>query len=110
MAIRVTRVCDFPEASGEPATVTFTGRAGGKEYGGDFCDQHWAEVEAGLAKLGVTAETVRIDGKKRATYVAASGRPFSTNDVRQWLLERGGQPEGSGRLPRALLEEYAAAH
>lgn len=112
MAKRTITTCDFQtrgKVCGKDAPQGFEVKSKSRAFHADLCDEHLKAVEQTLAKMGL-APSSWTHGQKRKAYTTASGESFSNADVRAWLLEQGKDVAPTGRLPRALLDEYAESH
>lgn len=75
----------------------------------DLCDSCAEAIAERMLLEGAPPGDVRVDYKPRRAYVAKSGRRFSAEEARAWLIEQG-RASDRGRLSKAQLEEYGDAH
>lgn len=114
----MTTACQFPD----PIEIKTCGRksksnehvtlyADGLVYHGFLCTSHRTLLTDAIPEFGLVPVGSRTkDAKRRAAYVASSGKRFTAAMAREWLIERGEASEGPGRLSKAQLDTYAAAH
>lgn len=76
---------------------------------GDYCAGHADQLSEAMTFMGLRP-VVRIDGKVREAYTTASGKQFTAAQARAWLIEQGCLEAKFGRLSKALIDQYAAAH
>ena len=81
-------------------------------YHGFLCATHRKVLtdmapEYGLVPVGGRTK----DSKRRAAYVAKSGKAFTAAQARAWLITRDDEVRpGAGRLSAEQLDRYAATH
>lgn len=116
MAKKVINICDAPLRRGSDtlcgmeSSVAIEATVGTLKFRADLCDKHAEGVEEAFAKLGIHRTAARVDSKDRQVMTTATGKPFTAQDARDWLLGQGLIKNAAGRISKANLEKYAAAH
>lgn len=100
--------CGKPVTDAEATALTI----GTTRYLMDLCDEHKQLLTETLVPFTSIAYDTQ---QRRGTHVrkaiqTKSGQAFTTKDVRLWLQQQGREVTETGRLPKDLIEEYAAAH
>lgn len=91
--------------------TTFVGRDS-ITYSLDLCEKHVLDFDKALQPFIEIADPIKAktgSAVRKALKGKGGGKPFTTKDVRNWLIEQGRDVPASGRLPNALIEEYQAA-
>lgn len=110
---RIELVCDYqPSKKPHPheATLSVEVRVGDVHLKMDLCEDDKAALLSDLTKIGMDLSRARVGPEARAGYVSASGKPFTTRDVRVWLRATGYEVSDSGRLTDEMLALYAESH
>lgn len=110
MAVQIIRICDYGSGEDHPSAMSVQVQVDKTYLALDICTQHSADLIRDLQKLGFKPTQVRVNKENRAGYTAASGAVFTSKDVREWLRAKGIEVADVGVLPKATIEEYAAAH
>lgn len=82
-------------------------------YQMDLCAKHYTEFINALEPfLHIAEPTMTNTGKavRKALKGRNGAQPFTTKDVRKWLMEKGREVSPTGRIPNSLIEEYREAH
>lgn len=109
MALTCDRLMDEDTRCGKPATTQLSSAVRDRVFGMDMCDECAGDYEAMELKFGVRVRRATVKYKVRAAYVTKSGRSFTAEDARPWLVEHG-LAGARGRLSRDQLDAYAASH
>lgn len=83
----------------------------GVTYESDLCETHIEELRAALEPFTSIASTSskRVGKANRKALSTPGGEPFTTKDVRQWLIDQGREVSNTGRIPNSLVEEFIQA-
>jgi hypothetical protein len=104
----ITQVTDDIDGSKNAETVSFS--LGGAQYTIDLSSKNRAKLEAAL-KPYIEAATKVPRRSRRGASTPRSRRSVADLDVvavRAWAVENGYQISNRGRVPKAVLEAYAA--
>ena len=106
----ITQVTDDIDGSRNAETVSFS--LGGAQYTIDLSSKNRAKLEAAL-KPYIEAATKVPQRSRRGASTPRSRRSVPRADVdvaavRAWAVENGHQISNRGRVPKAVLEAYAA--
>jgi hypothetical protein len=100
----ITELIDDIDGESEAAeTVAFA--LDGKSYEIDLNEKNAAKLRAALAPFIKEARGVKAGGRPRTGVKRAAGP--STAEVRVWAQQQGIDVPSRGRLPKALLDQYA---
>ncbi|MFE2099541.1 histone-like nucleoid-structuring protein Lsr2 [Streptomyces sp. NPDC059468] len=122
MGERVRKYCDRKvkrgrktEACGQdvPGDKATPFQIGETRYESDLCQEHIDELYAALEPYTSIAHTARkrVGTQVRKAIQGKGGQAFTAQDVRTWLREeRGYDVPETGRLTKAWIEEFEAAH
>jgi hypothetical protein len=114
----MTNPCHFPDPTG----ISTCGRRGktnehvtlymnGLVYHAYLCTAHRKTVTEMAPELGFAPVGGRTkDAKRRTAYLGKSGKPFTASQARAWLVRRGENVQGPGRLSNEQLSQYAESH
>ncbi len=115
--VQVLLVCDL-HGDDTPGTETVAFALDGSSYEVDVCDEHAAELRdafapfVGAARRAGGRATARAGGGPRRGRTRRGGSASSgpdPADVRAWAKSKGLEVSERGRIPAAVLEQYAAA-
>lgn len=108
--IQVTLICDMPpHEAGTPADRTVSIGIDGRNYELDLCAKHQLQLLQALGRYTMAARRVASPGMRGHTIRTRQDRQYSRK-VREWALASGRLVPDKGRIPLAILREYAAAH
>ena len=112
MARKEIVVCDWKDKKGQcgdAADRLFTGHLDEEKLSADLCGAHFDELTKILASHGIRI-ALRTSGRRQLGHVAKSGRAFSVEDARIWLLDQGYDVKPTGRLANHYVQLYAEKH
>ena len=108
--LQVTLICDMsPHETDTPAGRTMTLGIDGRHYELEVCAKHELQLLQTLGRYTMAARRVPWPGMSRNSLRTSQDRRHS-REVRAWALASGRQLPGRGRIPLAVLRDYAAAH
>ncbi|RZU36038.1 Lsr2 protein [Streptomyces sp. BK022] len=122
MGERVRKFCDRKVKRGRKAEVcgqdvpndeSTVFQIGTTRYEADLCQEHQDEMLEAMEPYTSIAHTARkrVGTQVRKAIQGKGGQAFTAQDVRQWLREeRGYDVPDTGRLTKAWIEEFEAAH
>lgn len=100
--------CGQPVTDSEATPMTLEAT----RYLMDLCDEHKQLLRDTVLPFTSVAHDTSL---RRGTHVRKAvqtkgGQAFTSKDVRKWMQDQGREVTETGRLPKDLIEEYAAAH
>lgn len=108
--VQVTLICDMPpHETATPADRTVTLGIDGRQYELEMCAKHELQLLQTLGRYTMAARKVPRPGMGRGSLRTTQDRQHS-RDVRAWALASGHRLPERGRIPLAVLRDYAAAH
>jgi hypothetical protein len=108
--VQVTFICDMPpHETDTPADRTVSIGIDGRQYELELCAKHELQLLQTLGRYTMAARRVAAPSVRRHTLRTRQDRRNS-RDVRAWALASGHQLPERGRIPLAILRDYAAAH
>jgi Lsr2 len=107
---QATLICDMPpHETDTPAGRTVTLGIDGRHYELEVCARHELQLLQTLGRYTMAARQMPRPGLRRNTFRTSQDRQHS-REVRAWALASGHQLPERGRIPLAVLRDYAAAH
>jgi Lsr2 len=107
--VQVTLVCDMPRhETATPADRTVTIGIDGRHYELEVCARHELQLLQTLGRYTMAARMVP-PGMRRSGLRSTQDRQRS-REVRAWAQACGHRLPERGRIPLAVLRDYAAAH
>jgi len=108
--VQVTLICDMPpHETDTPADRTVTLGIDGRHYELEVCAKHELQLLKTLGRYAVVARKVPLPGMRLNGLRTSQDRQHS-REVRAWALASGHRLPERGRIPLAVLRDYAAAH
>ena len=108
--LQVTLICDMsPHETDTPADRTVTLGIDGLHYELEVCAKHELQLLQTLGRYTMAARKVPWPGMRRNSLRTSQDRQHS-REVRAWAQASGHQLPERGRIPLAVLRDYAAAH
>jgi Lsr2 len=107
--VQVTLICDMaPHETDTPADRTVTLGIDGLHYELEVCAKHELQLLQALGRYTMAAREVPRPGMRQSLRTTQDRR--HSREVRAWALASGRQLPERGRIPLAVLRDYAAAH
>jgi nucleoid-associated protein Lsr2 len=108
--VQVTLICDMPlHETATLADRTMSLGIDGRHYELEVCAKHELQLLQTLGRYTMAARRVTSAGVRRNNLRTSQDRQHS-REVRAWALASGRQLPERGRIPLAVLRDYAAAH
>ena len=108
--LQVSLICDMsPHETETPADRTVTLGIDGRYYELEMCAKHELQLLQTLGRYNMAARKVPRPGMRRHSLRTSQDRQHS-REVRAWAQASGHQLPERGRIPLAVLRDYAAAH
>jgi hypothetical protein len=108
--LQVTFICDMPRHETDTqADRTVTLGIDGRHYELEMCAKHELQLLQTLGWYTMAARRVPRPGTLRHSLRTTEDRQHS-REVRAWAVASGHQLPERGRMPLAVLRDYAAAH
>lgn len=108
--VQVTLICDIPpHETDTPARRTVTLGIDGRYYELELCARHELQLLQTLGRYTTAARKVPRPGMPGNNLRTSQDRRHS-REVRAWALASGHKLPERGRIPLAVLRDYAAAH
>jgi hypothetical protein len=107
--VHVTLICDMaPHEADAPADRTVTLGIDGLHYELEVCAKHELQLLRTLGRYTMAARKVPLPGMRHSLRTTQDRQ--HSREVRAWALASGHQLPERGRIPLAVLRDYAAAH
>jgi len=108
--VQVRLICDIPlHETDTLADRTVSLGIDGRHYELEVCAKHELQLLQTLGPYTMVARRVMNPGVRRNNLRTRQDRQHS-REVRAWAVARGHQLPERGRIPLAVLRDYAAAH
>jgi len=107
--VQVTLICDVPAHDTEtPADRTVSIGLDGQDYELEVCAEHELQLLETARRYVEAARKVGSPSPRRTGLRTRRDRQHS-RDIRAWALASGREVPERGRIPHAILRDYAAA-
>ena len=104
----ITQITDDLDGSKDARTYSFAWE--GAEYSIDLNNKNFKVLDKLLRPYIEAGEKVRRRPSSRRRSSSPSPSPKDSSSIREWAKSQGLEVSDRGRIPRAIVEQYQAAH